>query len=329
MQCRRPGFVPKSGRSGRNAWIIAGTFKEYYKPGNEIPTVYAAGTIGNTSVGEWEKWEVEILESGKYNLIIQCGNGAEKAHPKASIYVDDMLFHEGKDVPNFVPGKWTVGEIPCGEIYLDKGIHTLKIEQVDSNFLVGPFKFAKGEDLIESDPEYDEGKLPSEIAAEEPIIFNDIVGHWAEDSILSLYNEKLIKGTSENEFSPEKNITLNETMIIVSRILGEDESKIGDKLSEIGYANMISEVNNPIKREDFCDILMKIYSSLKGNYKITVDYKAYNDFSEINVNNQPSIWGAKELGLFKGDNNNNFNPQKTLTRAEAATVINRLSIMLK
>ncbi len=321
--------VPTSSFVGRNSWITAGTFKEYYKPDNGIPTVYAAGSIGNTLVGEWEEWEVEILETGMYNLIIQGGNGAENAQPKARLYIDGMVFHEGIDVPNFVPGKWQAGEIPCGEVFLEKGTHTFRIEQVDANFLVGPFKFSKGEDLIDSDPEYDEGKLQSELLAEDPVIFNDMVGHWAENSVLSLYEQKLINGTGENTFSPEREITLYETMLIVMRILGEDENAVNEKLSEIGYGAKLSAINNPISREELCDILMKIYASLKGNYKVTVDYNAYNDFSKIKTEYQPSIWGARDLGLFKGDTNNNFNPQKTLTRAEAATVINRLSIMIK
>ncbi len=321
--------TPRGAFVGRNAWVSPGTFTAYYKPDNSAPTVYASGTIGNTLVGEWEEWEVEILETGMYNLIIQGGNGAANAQPKARIYIDGAVFHEGIDVPNFVPGKWEAGEIPCGEVFLDKGKHTLRIEHVDSNFLVGPFKFSKGEDLIESDPEYDEGKLPSELAAEEPVIFNDMVGHWAENSVLSLYNENLIKGTSENEFSPEREITLNETMLIVMRILGENEDAVNQKLSEIGYGAKLSAINNPISREELCDILMKIYASLKGNYKVTVDYNAFNDFSKVKTEIQPSIWGAKDLGLFKGDTKNNFNPHKTLTRAEAATVINRLSFIIK
>lgn len=320
---------PATAFVGRNSWVAASTFKDYYKPDNGIPTVYAAGTIGNTLVGEWEEWEFEILETGMYELTIQCGNGAANAHPKAKIHIDGALFHEGIDVPNFVPGKWTVGEIPCGEVFLEKGKHTLRIEHVDSNFLVGPFKFAKGEDLIESDPEYDEGKLPSEIAAEAPVIFKDLVGHWSENSVLSLYEQKLIKGTGENEFSPEREITLYETMLIVMRILGEDENMVKEKLSEIGYAEKINEINSPVLREEFCDILMKLYSAQKGNFKITVDYNAFSDFSKIKTENQPSIWGARDLGLFKGDINNNFNPHKTLTRAEAATVINRLYFIIK
>ena len=118
-------------------------------------------------------------------------------------------------------------------------------------------------------------------------------------------------------------------MLIVMRILGEDENMVKEKLSEIGYAEKINEINSPVLREEFCDILMKLYSSQKGNFKITVDYNAFSDFSKIKTENQPSIWGARDLGLFKGDINNNFNPHKTLTRAEAATVINRLSFIIK
>lgn len=56
--------------------------------------------------------------------------------------------------------------------------------------------------------------------------FTDVSGHWAESHILLAANVGWITGYDDYTFRPNKNITRAETMVIVNRVLGRDESDI-------------------------------------------------------------------------------------------------------
>lgn len=84
-----------------------------------------------------------------------------------------------------------------------------------------------------------------------------------------------------------------------------------------------------ISREEYCKLIMKFYTDMKGSYTYTEDYNLYGDFSSISSDNLLSVWGAKEYGLMNGDEKGNFNPKKSLTRAEAATVVLRYYKIIK
>ena len=321
--------LPKGLYSARNDWISPGTYTDFHDIDSTSPMVYSNGDIGNTVEGEWCEYEIEIRESGIFKFYIQAGNGDAKQEPKVKLYIDGNVANEGIPVPMWETNKWTTGEIEGGEYFLDKGKHTVRIEHADGNFMFGPFKFAKGEALTGSDPEYDEGKLPSEMKAEENVVFEDLRGHWSYDNVMALYDGGFIKGVSETEFAPDRAITLYETVLLAMRTSGCDENLWQEKLTELGMADYIADANEPVSREKFCDVIMKFYLELKGPYSVTVDYNAYNDFDSISAEFILCVWGAKALNLMKGDTNGNFNPQNTLTRGEAATVINRYHLMIK
>ena len=51
----------------------------------------------------------------------------------------------------------------------------------------------------------------------------------------------------------------------------------------------------------------------------------YNDIAELNLNDQEDIIYASELGFINGYEDGTFKPEKTMTRAEVATIIFRFS----
>ena len=54
-------------------------------------------------------------------------------------------------------------------------------------------------------------------------------------------------------------------------------------------------------------------------------FAAFNDQATINEDCVTAVEMMNTLGVIKGDNNGNFNPEKTITRAEAATMVFRLA----
>lgn len=317
---------PNDTFKGRNEWVAPGGYINYFEPKGLTPNVYASGDIGDTEVGEWEEYEVPIFKSGKHKFIIQAGTAVEGTELRLT--VDGEVLIDNLSIPQNDDKSWATHEIEGGEYYLEKGTHIVRIEHAKQNFMFGPFKFVNGDDLIASDPEYDEGKLPSEILAEEPCPFDDLKTHWSKENVLNLYDAGHIKGVSETLFAPDREITLYETLLLAMRVSGEDETKWTEKLTELGLSDKIATANNAVTREEFCDVIMKFYAQKTGPYNLTADYNAYSDFSEISEKYYSAVWGAKTAHLMSGDTAGNFNPKNTLTRGEAATVIDRFSALI-
>lgn len=312
---------PNKTFSGRNEWISPGGYINYYEPQGITPAVYTTGNIGNTEEGEWEEYNVKIFNSGTHKFIIQAGTALSGTELR--ITIDGEVYGEHLPIPQNEDKTWKTQELQLGEYYLEKGYHIVRIEHQKNNFMFGPFKFVYGDDLIESDPEYDEGKLPSQISAEEPLKFEDLRNHWAKDNVMNLYELGIIKGVSETEFAPNREISLYETVLLAMRASGEDESKWEEKLEALGLSDKIANAKNAVLREEFCDVIMKFYADKKGNYSLTADYNVYKDFSDVSEKYYTAVWGAKAAHLMSGDDKGFFNPKGTLTRGEAATVIGR------
>ena len=66
------------------------------------------------------------------------------------------------------------------------------------------------------------------VAAEE-MKFNDIEGHWAEESIQRIMNKRIISGYPDGSFKPDKSVTRAELAKIVTMAFNLDSSdSLGD-----------------------------------------------------------------------------------------------------
>jgi len=321
--------LPKGTYVARNDWISPGTYVNFLDLDAGKPGLYANGNIGNTVEGEWCEYSVVIPESGDYKFTIKAGNGNKAQEPKVKLSIDGKVVNDNIPVPMWKENKWTTGEIDGGEYHLEKGTHRVRIEHKDGNFMFGPFKFAKGDVLVASDPEYDEGKLPSEMAIKGELVFTDLKNHWSAAEVMELYNAGLVKGVTETMFAPQREITLYETVLLAVRVSGVSEELWKEKLTELGMEAYIKNADSYVSREIFCDIIMKFYADKKGNYTAVADYDAFGDLKSIDIRLLPCVWGAKTLGLVKGDDMGNFNPKKSLTRAEAAAIVLRYFSLIK
>ena len=134
---------------------------------------------------------------------------------------------------------------------------------------------------------------------------------------------------SKTEFAPQREITLKEAVLLAMRASGLQEEKWEEKITELGMSHYIIAADKAVSREAYCNLIMKFYTDMKGPYTYTEDYKAYGDLNSISPDNLLSVWGAKECGIMNGDEKGNFNPKKSLTRAEAATVVLRYYKIIK
>lgn len=99
------------------------------------------------------------------------------------------------------------------------------------------------------------------------------------------------------------------------------------ELSELQEQNFINAVHfqnpdNPILREEICDILISLYKYQNPDKEI--ENKA-NSFTDIqNSAFKTSIENAYSLGIIQGVSNTEFHGQGTLTREQFATIIYRM-----
>ncbi|MFF2483060.1 S-layer homology domain-containing protein [Paenibacillus sp. NPDC058071] len=170
--------------------------------------------------------------------------------------------------------------------------------------------------------------------------FNDIAGSFAKDSILRLYQEQILAGTSPNTFSPARPVTRAEFVTMLNRMLGLEQanspvSPFADvdrkawyygsvqAAVQLGLADGIAPnqfaPSKPVTRQEAAVLLgraLKQNGTAKGP-------ASYNDGKELASWAEASVAAMQELGLMLGDRNGRFRPKDSLTRQETAAVLDR------
>lgn len=154
--------------------------------------------------------------------------------------------------------------------------------------------------------------------------YTDIRGHWAENVINTLadYNIKKYGG----EFNPDENITQSEflSMLYSAQYMYTPDNEDG-MYSRFVRQGVIGEADiNPtgtVTKQQAVIYLLKAMgrsdvAELSGIYKCD-----FNDAEMIDEKYFGYVAIAKGMGIVKGDESNNFNPNKNVTNAEAAAVI--------
>ncbi len=189
--------------------------------------------------------------------------------------------------------------------------------------------------------------------------FPDIEGHWAEEAITKLYEDKAINGDTDGKFHPDNTVSRAEFLKMVTALVAnifdveipEAQSKThwADKYNEFAqnsylYANYnltydevspaVMNKNNydqPIKRWEMAYILSNAFQNIfmLGGTK----EEGINDLAAIKEKYDASISGSVTnlvyLEIVTGDENGNFNADSSGTKAEAATLISKASSLMK
>ncbi len=172
--------------------------------------------------------------------------------------------------------------------------------------------------------------------------FLDIKDHWAKSHIESVAKLNIMNGTSNNYFSPNKNITRAELSTILSRTLNltetTDLNNYKDVDSKAWYALDMGKAikagiikvedgklspNTFVTREEMAVTFTNAfkYKGVKLNTSANVLFK---DSKAINSNAMDSINVMYNLKIMQGREDNRFAPKDKITRAETATMLTRL-----
>ena len=174
--------------------------------------------------------------------------------------------------------------------------------------------------------------------------FGDVkVRDWYADAVEFVSSHELFQGVGENKFDPQASMTRAMLVTVLYRLENEPESsgkvKFADVAEDTWYADAVAwaaetklvngtdkgfEPNADITREQIATILYRYAQSLGMDTKARGIVSRFGDSAEISGWAADAMAWAVEVGLFRGDENENLNPQGNATRAEVATLLERL-----
>ena len=172
-------------------------------------------------------------------------------------------------------------------------------------------------------------------------------GSWYEGAVSYAYENGLISGTSEAEFSPDIALSRAQLVTIIWRMAGEpaaDKKTTLDNIAEGSwYENAVywAMENSIIKsvgdhpeelltRDETASILYN-YAKQQGIAVDTVDDSVlltYNDFFNINAEYVPAMKWAVASGLMQGMGGGMLYPIEHLTRAQTAVILQKFIVVL-
>ncbi|WP_138756167.1 S-layer homology domain-containing protein [Paenibacillus sinopodophylli] len=182
-----------------------------------------------------------------------------------------------------------------------------------------------------------------------PIAFADVEKHWAKEAVNDMGSRLVIHGVNETTFNPNADITRAEFVAMIVRALGlrlsEGSQSFSDVATDAWYASAIQtaldyglisgfedgtfQPNTKITREQAMVVVAKTMK-LTGLAKATgapdkdVVLGKFADSGDMGTWATDSIVLAAKAGLINGRSGGKLEAKANVTRAEVATLIQRL-----
>ncbi len=180
------------------------------------------------------------------------------------------------------------------------------------------------------------------------LCFPDMEGHWAMEQVRNAYCWRLVEGYPDGGFNPEGSASGPEAVIMMSRMMactsgsafGDDEESDIDwgKIPEWASESMHEEMANRIANQtsfygeeqlNRLQFSLMIANCLGLEPEIIPEgMMIFEDQSEIPIRDIGYILALQNLGIIVGDNGS-FYPYRSVTRAEAATMLMHVLSLLE
>ena len=176
--------------------------------------------------------------------------------------------------------------------------------------------------------------------------FSDVpVGIWYEPFVNDLVDRGIMSGVGNNRFMPGKALSRGELVTVLGKIAmtgGDIDQYRGFSFfrdvpkSEWyapfinwaneagiveGYGGSTFRPNQAVTRQEFAVILAKYAQRLGYQLSQNTAEKSFGDQSRIASWAVSAVKTCQRAGVFNGDGNNRFNPQKATPRSEASAAI--------
>ncbi len=180
--------------------------------------------------------------------------------------------------------------------------------------------------------------------------FIDMEGHWAEVAVCTLYEQGIVKGKSSNIYDPNSNVTRAEFLKMIMLQGGYDPTyysgisvtkysdvnvgdwyytyvALADQMGALWYPSSgVWQPNSPITRGDAMLLSVRLAKlTLRG---FTAADSTFTDF-DVNSYQAYAIVLGEQYGVIKGYDDGSFKPNYSITRAEAAKIINGSTVLFE
>ena len=178
----------------------------------------------------------------------------------------------------------------------------------------------------------------------DPIVIpSDISGHWGEADIIQAIEKGIFKGYGDGTFRPNQTISRIEVTSIIARTfdlklstkslpfvdLGNAYSPMVEELKAVYSAGIVLgdgsgnfKPNDTITREQIALMLMRAYETVSGIPFVPSELTPYEDATSLSEESRRAISFLFEKDVV--DSAKNYDPQRGLTRAEAAKIFNQI-----
>ena len=177
--------------------------------------------------------------------------------------------------------------------------------------------------------------------------FKDVKANdWFASAVDFVSSHELFQGVGNDEFAPKSNMTRAMLVTVLYRL--QDEPKAGstsfnDVPADTWYTEAVAWAagegivlgngdgfapNDNITREQIATILYRYMKYLGVDVSAKGDLNKFKDGKDVSSWAQDAMLWAEKVGLFQGDDQGNLNPGSNATRAEVATLMQRLVKML-
>ncbi len=178
------------------------------------------------------------------------------------------------------------------------------------------------------------------------ITFSDLpTSHWAYSNIMSLAEKGIINGYENGTYQPERAVSRGEFLkLVMTALYGGNEYFETNKINfghwatsyaveaaHLGYlmdGTSISNLNDPITRLEMVNILSKVCIQNQIKKKEEISAISFSDVEALDEASKLYIDFATRNGLMNGYTDGTFKPQKSMTRAEVATVMVRFQELM-
>nr|WP_145162954.1 S-layer homology domain-containing protein [Paenibacillus terrae] len=165
----------------------------------------------------------------------------------------------------------------------------------------------------------------------------DINGHWAEKQLQEWVNQGTLKGFEDGTVRPNQSITRAEFIALVNRIFGYTESAqvqfsdlsnsnwaYTDVAKAVragyvqGYQDQTIHPSADVTRQEAAAMIAKVVGLTAGQ---TDSLSTFKDADRISAWSKQGVAAVLESKIMNGYPDQTFEPQKSLTRAEAVVLI--------
>ena len=276
--------------------------------------------------------------------------------PKGTFILDqelmDTLAKDGKDVRVIVETEEdgaTTLSVLAGSKPVDT---TMKVElPAKANSQVLVIVNEDGTEEVIKKSVVEGGKVYAEIPAgaavkveENKKEFSDVDDHdWFAEAVDFVSSHELFEGTGKGKFDPKAKMTRAMLVTVLYRLESEPETsgrvQFTDVDADSWYSNAVSwaaenslvngtgtgfDPNDNVSREQIATILYRYAKILDLDTRSKGNLSKFGDGAGVSDWAQEAMAWAVDIGLFRGDENGNLNPGGEATRAEVATLLERL-----